>query len=140
MPALPNEDVATMALAEVPGGEHSHGHVNDSKSPATGTTPHFEEESSISEDDLRNLRRVSGKIPWTAFTIAFVELCERFSYYGTTVVLVNFLQQPLPEGSSTGAGFDGQSGALGMGQRASTGLSTFNQVWWQSLFNAFLRL
>lgn len=28
------------------------------------------------------LRRVSGKIPWTAWTITFVELCERFSYYG----------------------------------------------------------
>lgn len=38
------------------------------------------------EDDLKSLLRVSGKIPWTAYTIAFVELCERFSYYGTTVV------------------------------------------------------
>jgi proton-dependent oligopeptide transporter, POT family len=37
-----------------------------------------------SEEDLRSLRRVSGKIPWIAYTIAFVELCERFSYYGTT--------------------------------------------------------
>lgn len=44
-------------------------------------------------------------------------------------IVVNFIQQPLPEGSSTGAGFDGQSGALGMGQRASTGLTTFNQFW-----------
>ncbi|RMZ83202.1 hypothetical protein DV738_g1307, partial [Chaetothyriales sp. CBS 135597] len=82
-----------------------------------------------SEEELQTLRRVSGKIPWQAFTIAFVELCERFSYYGTTVVYVNFIQQPLPEGSSTGAGFSGQSGALGMGQRASTGLTTFNQFW-----------
>lgn len=37
-------------------------------------------------DELANLRRVSGKIPWSAYTIAFVELCERFSYYGTTAV------------------------------------------------------
>jgi POT family proton-dependent oligopeptide transporter len=36
--------------------------------------------------DLKTLRRKSGKIPWTAYTIAFVELCERFSYYGTTAV------------------------------------------------------
>lgn len=35
--------------------------------------------------------------------------------------VVNFIQQPLPDGSSTGAGHSGQSGALGMGQRASTG-------------------
>lgn len=81
------------------------------------------------EDELHTLRRVSGKIPWTAYTIAFCELCERFSYYGTTVVFVNFIQQPLPEGSTTGAGFEGQSGALGMGQRASTGLTLFNQFW-----------
>jgi len=83
----------------------------------------------VTEADLNTLRRVSGKIPWAAFTVAFVELCERFSYYGTTVVFVNFIQQPLPEGSSTGAGHSGQSGALGMGQRASTGLVTFNQFW-----------
>lgn len=37
-------------------------------------------------EDLATLRRVSGKIPWSAYTIAFVELCERFSYYGTTAV------------------------------------------------------
>ncbi|KAJ5040643.1 uncharacterized protein L3040_006292 [Drepanopeziza brunnea f. sp. 'multigermtubi'] len=81
------------------------------------------------EEDLATLRRVSGQIPWSAYTIAFVELCERFSYYGTTAVFVNFIQQPLPPGSKTGAGFAGQSGALGMGQRASTGLTTFNQFW-----------
>lgn len=40
----------------------------------------------ISEDDLKNLTRVSGSIPWQAYTIAFIEFCERFSYYGTTVV------------------------------------------------------
>jgi proton-dependent oligopeptide transporter, POT family len=83
----------------------------------------------VTEEDLANLRRVSGPIPWAAFTVAFVELCERFSYYGTTIVFTNFIQQPLPEGSSTGAGFSGQSGALGMGQRASTGLKTFNEFW-----------
>lgn len=54
--------------------------------------------------------------------IASVELVERFSYYGTTVVFTNFIQQPLPDGSRTGAGGrDGQSGALGKGQQASTG-------------------
>jgi POT family proton-dependent oligopeptide transporter len=37
-------------------------------------------------EDLLTLRRVSGKIPWIAFTIAFVELCERFGYYGCQVL------------------------------------------------------
>jgi POT family proton-dependent oligopeptide transporter len=40
------------------------------------------------EEELITLRRVSGKIPWTAFTIAFVELCERFGYYGCQVLCV----------------------------------------------------
>jgi len=38
------------------------------------------------EYELKSLRRVSGKIPWAAYTIAFVEFGERFSYYGTTAV------------------------------------------------------
>lgn len=38
------------------------------------------------EEELETLRRVVGKIPWVAFTVGFAELCERFSYYGTTAV------------------------------------------------------
>lgn len=38
------------------------------------------------DEELETLRRVSGRVPWKAYTLAFVELCERFSYYGTTVV------------------------------------------------------
>ncbi|KAJ5112029.1 hypothetical protein N7532_000074 [Penicillium argentinense] len=87
------------------------------------------------EEELATLRRVAGKLPWTTFTVAFVELCERFSYYGTTAVFVNFIQRPLPANSVTGAlaaGADFNNdvpGALGMGQRASTGLTLFNQFW-----------
>ena len=36
------------------------------------------------EEDIRTLRKVPDSIPWAAYTIAFVELCERFSYYGTS--------------------------------------------------------
>jgi POT family proton-dependent oligopeptide transporter len=70
-------------------------------------------------------------------------------FYGSSVVFVsrlplllgnlippqtNFIQQPLPLGSHTGAGFTkGVSGALGMGQRASTGLTTFYQFWVYSI-------
>jgi len=43
----------------------------------------------------------------------------------------NFIQQPLPPGSTTGAGGgSGQSGALDKGQRMSTGLTTFYQFWY----------
>ncbi|KAH7395394.1 POT family-domain-containing protein [Phaeosphaeria sp. MPI-PUGE-AT-0046c] len=87
------------------------------------------------EEDLLTLRRVSGKIPWTAFTIAFVELCERFGYYGCQVLYTNFIQRPLPviDGVTQTTGrdptHDGQPGALGMGQRASFGIGQFNSFW-----------
>lgn len=82
------------------------------------------------EEELYTLRRVPEKIPWSIYTIAFVELCERFSYYGTTAVFTNFIQQPLPPGSLTGADpTQEQAGALGLGQRASTGLTNFNSFW-----------
>jgi proton-dependent oligopeptide transporter, POT family len=80
--------------------------------------------------------------------IALVELAERFSFYGSTVVFTNFIQQPLPTGTATdpgnhrtgAGGAHGQSGALGLGQRASTGLTTFNQFWVYviPLFGAFV--
>lgn len=42
----------------------------------------------------------------------------------TIVLVVNYIQQPLPEGSTTGADVSSQPGALGMGQQAATGLTT----------------
>jgi len=44
------------------------------------------------EEEMKNLRRIPDKIPWSIYTIAFIELCERFSYYGTTAVFTNFIQ------------------------------------------------
>ncbi|KAF4422104.1 peptide transporter ptr2 [Fusarium acutatum] len=81
------------------------------------------------EEELHTLRRVSGKIKWAMYTIAFVEACERFSYYGSAVLYTNFVGQALPEGSTTGAPLDpeGQAGALGMGPKAAQGISLFNQ-------------
>ncbi|KAF3031585.1 hypothetical protein E8E11_000709 [Didymella keratinophila] len=83
------------------------------------------------EEDWATLRRVYGKVKWMIYVIGIVEMCERFAYYGTTAVFVNFIQQELPtEGpfpSAGAAGTDGQAGALGMGQQASTGLVQFNQ-------------
>ncbi|KFY01867.1 hypothetical protein V490_00738 [Pseudogymnoascus sp. VKM F-3557] len=93
------------------------------------------------EDDLATLRRVPDKISLAAYTVAFIELCERFSYYGTQVLFTNFVQRPMPPGSTTGAGgANGQAGALNMGQRASSGIGTFNQFWIYTtpLFGAYI--
>ncbi|WVF68718.1 hypothetical protein IAT40_003490 [Kwoniella sp. CBS 6097] len=76
---------------------------------------------------LRTLRRIPGKVPWTAYTIAIVELAERASYYGVGGLFPNFVQRPLPAGGSgTGAPPAGSQltpGALGMGLQVSTALS-----------------
>ncbi|KAI0785087.1 PTR2-domain-containing protein [Abortiporus biennis] len=93
------------------------------------------------DEERETLRRVPDSIPWNAYLIAIVEMAERFSYYGSSVVFTNFIQQPLPKGSHTGAsGKTGQPGALGLGQRTSTGLTTFNQFWVYviPLFGAYL--
>jgi POT family proton-dependent oligopeptide transporter len=84
-------------------------------------------------EELHTLRRVSDYIPPRAYTVAFVELVERLSYYGTVQVFVNFIQQKNP-GTSTGKALypnsaNAQPGALGLGQEISTALTTFNQFW-----------
>ncbi|MCJ1329988.1 hypothetical protein MMC10_006669 [Thelotrema lepadinum] len=87
------------------------------------------------EEELATLHRVADKIPIKAFTIAFVEGCERLSFYGTTAVFTNFIQRAIPDGSLTGAVPDAANnpdqspGVLGMGQRAAAGITTFNQFW-----------
>lgn len=43
------------------------------------------------------LRRISAPIPWAVYTVAFVELCERFSYYGTQVVCMFTLPYSLEQ-------------------------------------------
>jgi len=88
-----------------------------------------EYEGKPTDEEMQTLRRVSGKIMWSMWTIAFVELCERFSYYGSAVLYTNFVNKPLPDGSTTGAPVNGhgQPGALGMGTKAAQGISLFNQ-------------
>lgn len=46
------------------------------------------------EEEIHTLRRVAGNVPIKLYSIAFVELCERFSYYGT-VIVVSTLPLPL---------------------------------------------
>lgn len=59
-------------------GSHQHAAPVEFEADLEGEEP--------TAEDLLTLRRVSGKIPWIAFTIAFVELCERFGYYGCQVL------------------------------------------------------
>lgn len=96
------------------------------------------------DEELRTLRRVPDRIPLKVYSLATVELLERMTYYGTAHVFVNFIQQDNP-GTTTGKAVDpsahnAQPGALGMGQHASTGITTFNMFWNYviPLFGAFI--
>lgn len=66
--------------------EKTNGPVTTITSGADTSSAQLDEYIYPTEEELATLRRVSGKIPWLAYTVAFVELCERFSYYGTTAV------------------------------------------------------
>ena len=48
------------------------------------------DKTSPTDEELATLRRVAGKLPMAAYSVAFVELCERFSYYGTTAVCMDY--------------------------------------------------
>ncbi|KAH3664141.1 hypothetical protein OGAPHI_004855 [Ogataea philodendri] len=95
-------------------------HIHGSKQPEIIT---FQElEGSVDENSLR---KVPGSIPPTAYLICLVELAERASYYGLSGCIANFIQRPLPAGSTTGAvpnpNSDESAGALGLG----LGMATF---------------
>ncbi|KAF9480589.1 peptide transporter PTR2A [Pholiota conissans] len=126
------EDIAALESLEADAKKHSSDY-----SEKHSDIDHLHEPDGIhdglvfpTEEERATLRRVPDSIPWASYLIAIVEFAERFSFYGSSVVFTNFIQRPLPPGSRTGsAGLHGQAGALGMGQRASTGLTTFYQFW-----------
>ncbi|EEH49156.2 uncharacterized protein PADG_05235 [Paracoccidioides brasiliensis Pb18] len=74
------------------------------------------------EEELKDLRKVPEKLPWSAFLVAVVELCERFAYYGLGGPFQNYIQNPYK-------GPSGVPGAIGIGQARATSLSSFFQFW-----------
>lgn len=55
------------------------------------------------EEERRSLRRVSDTIPWSAFLVAVIELCERFTYYGLSGPFQNYIQNPYDDPRLPGA-------------------------------------
>ncbi|KAL4962210.1 peptide MFS transporter [Aspergillus stella-maris] len=81
-------------------------------------TPDGEEPNAV---ENKTLRHVAENLPLSAWLVAIVELCERFTYYGMSGLFQNYVQRPLD-------GSEGR-GALGMGHQGATGLTTFFQFW-----------
>lgn len=72
------------------------------------------------------MRRIAAPVPWPTLALSLVEFAERASYYGAGGVFANFVQRPLPPGSTTGAPTkEGDTpGAMGLGLRVSAALTT----------------
>ena len=83
---------------------------------ALADTPDGEEPNAV---ENKTLRHVAENLPLSAWLVAIVELCERFTYYGASGIFQNYVQHP-------GDGSAGSSG-LGLGQQVATGLSLFFQ-------------
>ncbi|ERS96556.1 oligopeptide transporter [Sporothrix schenckii 1099-18] len=84
-------------------------------------------EGKPTEEEMRTLRRVPGKLPFVAYLICIVEFCERASYYGVQPLISNYVNRPLPpNGNGLGApprGTQETGGALGMGTVVSNAVS-----------------
>ena len=63
--------------------------VQDKKS---STSLSLSEADEPTEEQRATLRRVSDKLPWSAFLVAVIELCERFTYYGLSGPFQNYIQ------------------------------------------------
>ncbi|KAF2831161.1 PTR2-domain-containing protein [Ophiobolus disseminans] len=108
------------ANVAVPDGEKE---IIDRSSSAS---VHVEEEDGLggvkpTAEELLTLRKVGEPLPKAAFLVAIVELCERFTYYGASGIFQNYIARPR-------SGELGR-GALGLGHKGATGLSTFFQFW-----------
>ncbi|KTW29526.1 uncharacterized protein T551_02142 [Pneumocystis jirovecii RU7] len=72
------------------------------------------------EEEISTLRRVSDKIPFSAYLVVAIEFCERFTYYGLSNPLQNCIQY-----SPT----DMIPGVLGLKQSGATALNSFFSFW-----------
>ncbi|KAM0330975.1 hypothetical protein ACHAQA_003932 [Verticillium albo-atrum] len=72
--------------------------------------------------DLILLRRVPDKLPAVALLILVVELGERFTYFGLSGPIQNYINNPYNPGGEL-------PGALGRGQAVATALGNFFKFW-----------
>lgn len=54
------------------------------------------------EKEEKTLRRILGGMPVYECLVCLVVFAERGSYYSVSEVLTNFIQRPLPDGSTAG--------------------------------------
>ena len=104
------------------GGEQTVGFATKAEGDMITSVDSRDSSDEPTEEDLEALRRVADKLPWSAFLVAVIELCERFAYNGFSGPWQNYIQNSVDDSS-------GLPGAIGMGQSAATGLTDFFQFW-----------
>lgn len=73
-------------------------------------------------EDLLFLPKVADTLPYGAFLVAIVELCERFAYYGLSGPFQNYIANGYHDAN-------GLPGALGLRQAGATAMTNFFQFW-----------
>jgi dipeptide/tripeptide permease len=73
-------------------------------------------------EDMLFLPRVADSLPYGAFLVAIVELCERFAYYGLSGPFQNYIANEYNDAN-------GLPGALGLKQRGATAMTNLFQFW-----------
>ncbi|KAI1856857.1 uncharacterized protein JN550_013659 [Neoarthrinium moseri] len=94
---------------------------------------HKDYEGKPTDEELRTLRRVPGRVPYLAYCLCAVEFCERASYYGCVTIWTNYINRPLPIGGnglgSPPYGSQATQGALGLGEKVANATSqSFNML------------
>ena len=80
------------------------------------------------EEERHTLRKVSDKLPWSAFLVAVVELCQAFTGNGLSGPFQNYISQPYEGGTR------GVRGAIGLGEKGATGLTNFFHFWFVKFY------
>lgn len=81
-------------------------------------------------EERTTLRKVHDSIPWISWSLCFVEMSERASYYGVKAAFNNYMQFPLPEGGPGTGAIDpskpnAHAGALNLGLQTASALGLF---------------
>ncbi|KAL3425241.1 peptide transporter ptr2-like protein 1 [Phlyctema vagabunda] len=99
--------------------------ASKSEAPVADTTvdsqpdTHF---ASALENNTDGLRKVPDRIPWVVLLIIIVELGERFTYFGLSGPLQNYINNPYDPDSDL-------PGALDRGQATASALGNFFKFW-----------
>ena len=90
--------------------------------PTTMTAPDTsKDEIQPTQEQSTTLERIADCIPWASWLIVLFAACESFAFYGTSGILQNYIQFPVPGPNET------QAGALDRGQQTATLLTTLLQ-------------